>query len=182
MRVLLCIFVFFWHRNVIFDICICIKNLSWNYGTVLIRRVLDEFPHQRCWTVPSGYPIPDPNPIVFPLPDPYPKCFRNFRVFRVSGIWEINAFSLIPPWSHFWWLEHRPVSFLYHKFFHLKCQSNKASWIWAPHWLLFSFSPFLVADLCCTWQDQDFRPFKRKNLNNKKRNRIETRHCLPASQ
>ena len=45
----------------------------------------------------------------------YPTRTRFFS--ESSVISEIKALSLIPPWSHFWWLEHRPVSFLYHIFF-----------------------------------------------------------------
>ena len=99
-----------------------------------------------CKAVPSGYPIPDPNPKFFPIP-----------VFRVSGISEIKAFSLIPPWSHFWWLEHRPIFLCISNLFNWKGQSKKhlsMSSTLAP--------PCLAADICCTWLQQGFRPFKRK--------------------
>ena len=63
--------------------------------------------------MPSGYPIPDPNPKFFPIPNPYPKSFQNLRVFRVSGISENKALSPNSSVIHFWRLEHRPESSLY---------------------------------------------------------------------
>ena len=96
------------------------------------------------WPVPSGYPIPDPNPKFFSIPNPYPIFFQNLRVFRVSGISENKAFS--PNSSVIPFLAIRTstsIIFISNQSNQLDCkdQSNKAAQTSAPHWLQYSEVP-----------------------------------------
>ena len=99
--------------------------------------------HLDLSAVPSGYPIPDPNPKFFPIPNPYPKSFQNLRVFRVSGISENKAFS--PNSSVITFLAIRTSTSIILISNQLDCkgQSNKAAQTSAPHRLQCSEVPSL---------------------------------------
>ena len=91
------------------------------------------------YAVPSGYPIPDPNPKFFSIPNPYPKFFQNLRVFRVSGISENKAFS--PNSSVIPFLA-TSIIFISNQL-DCKGQNNKAAQTSAPHRLQCSEVPSL---------------------------------------
>ena len=62
------------------------------------------YPNISLELLTSAQRVPDtrPEPEIF-FSTRSIQFFQNLWVFRVSGISEIKAFSLIPPWSHFWW-------------------------------------------------------------------------------